>query len=80
MFVTDKITIHLDEIDDLGTFIKIDIALTSSSEPTEEELTLMSELQCSLHIKPSHLIPHTYLELYRQKKSSDSGVDEESSD
>lgn len=80
IFATEKITIHLDEIEDLGTFIQIDIALISSSEPTQEELTLMSELQCSLHIKPSHLIPHSYLELYRKKKSSDSGVDDESSD
>jgi adenylate cyclase class IV len=80
VFATDKITIHLDEIQELGTFIQLDIALTPGFEPTQEELTLMSELQCSLHIRPSHLIPNSYLELYRKKKSSDSGVDEESSD
>jgi adenylate cyclase class IV len=80
VFATDKITIHLDEIEELGTFIQIDIALPSNSEPSQEELTLMSELQCSLHIKPSHLIPNSYLELYRKKRSSDSGLDEESSD
>jgi adenylate cyclase class IV len=80
VFATDKITIHLDEIEELGTFIEIDIPLTSEFEPTQEELTIMSQLQCSLHIKPSHIIPNSYLDLYRKKKSSDSGVDEESSD
>jgi len=77
VFVKDNIRINLDDLEDLGIYVEIDLGI-SSSQPTQDDLDLIRDIQKQLGLKDNQLLPHSYLELYRNLKSSDSGLDDES--
>ncbi|KAI1718409.1 CYTH domain-containing protein [Ditylenchus destructor] len=77
IYVKENIHVNLDEVEGLGCFLDIDIH--SNGRKTEEVLKQAEAVQQTLCIQNSQLIPFSYFELYLKSKSTDSGLDDESS-
>lgn len=77
IYVKENIHLNLDEVENLGCFLDIDIH--SNGRNTEDVLKQAEAVQEALGIKNSQLIPFSYFELYLKSKSTDSGLDDESS-
>ncbi|KAE9552153.1 hypothetical protein FO519_004628 [Halicephalobus sp. NKZ332] len=77
VFVKDNIRINLDDLEDLGIYVEIDLGI-SSSQPSQVDLDLIQDIRKQLGIKDNQLLPYSYLEIYRNLKLSDSGLDDES--
>ena len=54
--------IHLDDVDDLGHFVEIEVALTPEQTVTDGE-TIAEDLMRRLSIGPKHLVHRAYVDL-----------------
>uniref|UniRef100_A0A915EJS3 CYTH domain-containing protein n=1 Tax=Ditylenchus dipsaci TaxID=166011 RepID=A0A915EJS3_9BILA len=78
VFYKGNICIYLDEVENLGVFVDIDIHANDTKASAEELLKQAEKVQKALAIADTQLVPFSYFELYLKAKSCDSGFDEES--
>lgn len=62
LFFAGKTRIHLDEVDNLGTFLEFEVVLGNNDDPTEGVSTA-NELMDLLQIKEENLISGAYIDL-----------------
>jgi predicted adenylyl cyclase CyaB len=62
VFLVDSTRIHLDEVDNLGTFIELEIVLTKSQTDSDGE-RIASDLMKRLGVRREDLIEQAYVDL-----------------
>jgi predicted adenylyl cyclase CyaB len=62
VFLVDSTRIHLDEVDNLGTFIELEIVLTKSQTDSDGE-RIASDLMKRLDVRREDLIEQAYVDL-----------------
>jgi predicted adenylyl cyclase CyaB len=62
VFLVDRARIHLDEVDDLGTFIELEIVLTESQTDSDGQ-QIASDLMEQLGVRQKDLIERAYVVL-----------------
>jgi predicted adenylyl cyclase CyaB len=62
VFMVDRTRIHLDEVDDLGTFIELEVVLTESQMDSDGE-RIASDLMDRLGVRREDLIEQAYVDL-----------------
>ncbi|KAI6228179.1 CYTH domain-containing protein [Aphelenchoides besseyi] len=78
VYVKDNVRINLDTVEDLGTFVDIEIYKLND---VEDYKTLAQNIKTELGLNDAQLIGSTYLDLFRALKTSESGFeDDETSD
>ncbi|CAD5211238.1 unnamed protein product [Bursaphelenchus okinawaensis] len=76
VYVKDNVRINLDDVEDVGVFVDIEIKKDGSHDVDKKA----EEVRKALGITEDIVVSSTYLELYRKQKSADSGFDDETSD
>ena len=62
VFLVDSTRIHLDEVDNLGTFIELEVVLTKSQTDSDGE-RIASEWMERLGVRQEDLIEQAYVDL-----------------
>ena len=68
LFMVGNTRVHLDEVEDLGTYIELEVVLnkdTSTKDGKEIALALMNKL----HIDPANLVKGAYIDMINAAKS-----------
>jgi len=73
VYMVGQTRVHLDEVDELGTFLELEIVLSPGQTP-EEGNGIATGLMEKLGIKESDLIPCAYADLLRNKTGQDLGL------
>jgi predicted adenylyl cyclase CyaB len=63
IFLYDNIRIHLDEVEDLGTFMELEAVMDKEYNDKNKEEIKVQHLLNTLGIKPEDLLSHSYREL-----------------
>ncbi len=66
LFLVGRTRVHLDEVDDLGDFLELEVVL-ADDEPAEAGVREASVLMESLDIKPHQLIDAAYVDLLTRR-------------
>ncbi|KAI6188309.1 CYTH domain-containing protein [Aphelenchoides besseyi] len=78
VYVKDNVRINLDTVEELGTFVDIEIYKLND---VEDYKTLAQNIKNELGLNDAQLIGSTYLDLFRALKTTESGFeDDETSD
>ncbi len=64
LFIHDAVRIHLDQVDNLGTFIEFEAVVPPGESPRHFE-SLLAELREAFGIEDSDLVPSSYADLRR---------------
>ena len=62
LYITGQTRIHLDEVDELGSFMELEVVLNSNQIP-EDGRIIASELMKTLSVNESDLVPCAYADL-----------------
>jgi len=66
LYMVDNTRIHLDEVDDLGTFLELEVVL-SPGQRTEEGQAIAAELMANLGIVERDLVSGAYIDLLEEE-------------
>ncbi len=66
VYLVEQTRIHIDEVENLGTFVELEVVLRHGQDP-EEGRFIAKQLMNELGIDESHLIPHAYADLLLAK-------------
>ncbi len=66
VYLVEQTRIHIDEVENLGTFVELEVVLRHGQHP-EEGRFIAKQLMNELGIDESHLIPHAYADLLLAK-------------
>ena len=66
VYVVGQTRIHLDDVDELGTFMELEVVL-SPNQPPEEGCSIAYDLMEQLGIQESDLVPCAYADLLQDK-------------
>ncbi|MCK4546307.1 MAG: class IV adenylate cyclase [Candidatus Eisenbacteria sp.] len=72
VYMVGQTRIHLDEVDELGTFVELEVVLDSNQTP-EQGRSIVSELMEKLGIQESDLVPCAYADLLQDKAEQGAG-------
>lgn len=72
VYMVGQIRIHLDEVEELGSFVELEVVLSPNQDP-EEGRGIASDLMDKLGINESDLVPCAYADLLSAKVEQDAG-------
>ena len=72
VYMAGQTRIHLDEVDELGTFMELEVVLSPDQTP-EEGRSIASDLMEKLGIQESDLVPCAYADLLQDKAEQGGG-------
>ncbi len=77
VYVVGQTRIHLDEVDELGSFMELEVLLSPSQDPEEGRL-IVSDLMEKLGVNESDLVPCAYADLLlnEAEQGAAAGADE----
>ncbi|CAD5215413.1 unnamed protein product [Bursaphelenchus xylophilus] len=76
VYVKDNVRINLDDVEGLGVYVDVEIKKDATNDVEKQAV----EVKKALGITDDMIVTSNYLELYRKRKSADSGFDDETSD
>ena len=74
VYMVGQTRIHLDEVDELGTFVELEVVLSPGQDP-EEGRGIASDLMEKLGVNESDLVPCAYADLLSTRAEQDAGAD-----
>lgn len=69
LFLVNRTRIHLDQVEDLGHFLELEVVLSDDESP-ESGIAVANELLVKLGISPAQLLRGAYVDLLKERDAS----------